>query len=151
MIIKRINQDRQKYLPLLLLADEQEDMIALYLDRGEMFALFDPDLRAVCIVTDEKDGVAELQNIAVDPAFQRRGYGKALVSFLLARCGGRYSAMVAGTGDSAMTIAFYLSCGFYESHREKNYFISRYDHPIFEAGKQLIDRVVFRKDFFPMP
>ena len=147
MEIIQVTQDRKRYLPLLLLADEQEDMIDLYLEKGEMYALLDPDVRAVCVVTDENDGVFEIRNIAVDSAFQRRGYGKALVSGLFARCRDRCAAMTAGTGDCPMTVCFYLSCGFYESHREKDYFISHYDHPIFEAGKQLIDRVVFRNDF----
>lgn len=151
MEIRRITQDRKRYLPLLLLADEQEDMIDRYLDRGEMFALLDPDVRAVCVVTDENDGVCEIRNIAVDPAFQRRGYGKALVSALFALYRDRCAAMTAGTGDCPMTVGFYLSCGFYESHREKDYFISHYDHPIFEAGEQLTDRVVFRKNFDPAP
>ena len=40
MIIKEIKNKRE-YLPLLLLADEQENMIDLYLDRGTMFVLED--------------------------------------------------------------------------------------------------------------
>ena len=121
MEIIKITQDRKRYLPLLLLADEQEDMIDRYLEKGEMFALLDPDVRAVCVVTDENDGVFEIRNIAVDFAFQRRGYGRALVNDLFTRYRSRCAAMTAGTGDSPMTVRFYLSCGFYESHREKDY------------------------------
>lgn len=32
-------ENKREYLPLLLLADEQENMIDLYLDRGTMFVL----------------------------------------------------------------------------------------------------------------
>ncbi len=147
MEIRQITEGKRRYLPLLLMADEQEDRIDLYLDRGELFALHDPELRAVCVVTDEGGGVYEIQNIAVAPAFQRRGYGKALVRFLFARYSGRCREMVVGTGDTPQTIAFYTACGFSESHRVKDYFIDHYDHPMFEDGKQLTDRVVFRKDF----
>ena len=55
-------------MELLLLADEQESMIDRYLDRGEMFVLEDNGVKAVCVVTDEGDGVCELKNIAVTPA-----------------------------------------------------------------------------------
>ena len=46
-----------------------------------------------------------------------------------------------GTGDSPLTLPFYRSCGFRESHRVKNFFTTHYDHPIFEAGRQLVDMV----------
>ena len=79
MEIVRIAENRKQYLDLLLLADEQEDMIDRYLERGEMYALEDGGVKAVCVVTDEGDGVLELKNLAVEPAAQRKGYGKAHV------------------------------------------------------------------------
>ena len=39
MIVFREIENKRDYLPLLLLADEQEDMIDRYLDRGVMFLL----------------------------------------------------------------------------------------------------------------
>ena len=44
--ILQITQRKKQYLPLLLLADEQESMIDRYLERGEMFALEDNGLKA---------------------------------------------------------------------------------------------------------
>ena len=55
MEIVRIAENRKQYLDLLLLADEQEDMIDRYLERGEMYALEDGGVKAVCVVTDEGD------------------------------------------------------------------------------------------------
>ena len=55
--------------------------------------------------------------------------------------------MFVGTGDSPLTIPFYEHCGFIISHRVENFFVENYDHPIFEAGKQLIDMVYLKKDF----
>ena len=53
MIIKEI-ENKRDYLPLLLLADEQENMIDLYLDRGTMFVLIDgTNVIGECVVTDE--------------------------------------------------------------------------------------------------
>ena len=51
MEIKHITQNKADFLDLLLLADESETMITRYLDRGEMFALYDDDLKSICIVT----------------------------------------------------------------------------------------------------
>ena len=69
--ILQITQRKKQYLPLLLLADEQESMIDRYLERGEMFALEDNGLKAICVVTDEGNGICELKNIAVIPEAKR--------------------------------------------------------------------------------
>ena len=83
MNIFEVKADKKQYLPLLLLADEQEDMIDRYLERGTMYALKDgASVRAVCVVTDEGEGTLELKNLAAAPEYQRRGYGRRLVDFL---------------------------------------------------------------------
>ena len=79
MEIKEVKHRKKQYLSLLLLADEQEDMIDRYLERGVMYVLDDGGVKGECVVTDEGDGVLELKNLAVEPAFQGHGYGKALV------------------------------------------------------------------------
>lgn len=145
MEIKQIFQDKKQYLDLLLLGDEQESMIDQYLDRGEMFALFDGGLRAVCVVTNEGDGLYEIKNIAVDPSYQGMGYGKQLIFYLFDHYRSVCSVMQVGTGDSPATVPFYLKCGFEISHRVKNFFVDHYDHPIFEGGKQLVDMVYLKK------
>ena len=53
--VEYIKDDRKRFLDLLLLADEQEDMIDKYLNRGDMFALYDDDLKGICVVTKEED------------------------------------------------------------------------------------------------
>ena len=57
MEIIKITQNRERYLPLLLLADEQYDMLLKYLHRGDMYAMHEGGAAvAVCIVTDEGGG-----------------------------------------------------------------------------------------------
>lgn len=41
MEIRRVQHHKKDYLKLLLLADEQESMIDRYLERGDMYALYD--------------------------------------------------------------------------------------------------------------
>lgn len=53
MTIKEVKSNKKQYLDLLLLADEQEGMIDLYLERGKMFLLEDEEARAEIVVTDE--------------------------------------------------------------------------------------------------
>ena len=70
MEIREIKKNKKQFISLLLLADEQEDMIDRYLDRGAMFVLDDEGVRSECIVTDEGEGVLEIKNIATYPADQ---------------------------------------------------------------------------------
>lgn len=144
MKILEIIQNKKKYLPLLLLADEQESMIDKYLPRGTMYALDDDGVKAVCVVTDEGKGVLEIKNLAVLPSCQRRGYGRRMVEFIRQKYSGAYKILQVGTGDSPLTVPFYEACGFKRSHVVKDFFTQNYDHPIFEAGVQLMDMVYFR-------
>lgn len=144
MKILEIIQNKKKYLPLLLLADEQESMIDKYLPRGTMYALDDDGVKAVCVVTDEGEGVLEIKNLAVLPSCQRRGYGRRMVEFIRQKYSGAYKILQVGTGDSPLTVPFYEACGFKRSHVVKDFFTQNYDHPIFEAGVQLMDMVYFR-------
>ena len=147
MDIKFITSNKKRFLDLLMLADEQESMIDKYLERGEMFALYDDGLKAISVVTCEGEGIFEIKNIAVYPSFQSKGYGKRLVDYIFEYYQGRCSVMFVGTGDTPSTLSFYEHCGFRISHRLKNFFIDNYDQPIYEDGKQLIDMVYLRKDF----
>ena len=131
MEIREIRQNKKQYLSLLLLADEQENMVDRYLERGTMYVLDDNGTMAECVVTDEGNGILEIKNIATDPNSQRRGYGKALIDFISSKYQGKYSVLQAGTGDSPLTVPFYEKCGFSRSHVVENFFTDNYDHPIY--------------------
>ena len=64
MEIRIIHEDKKQFIDLLLLADEQESMIDKYLERGELFALYDNGLKSICVVTIESPDICELKNIA---------------------------------------------------------------------------------------
>lgn len=145
MNIRVIHKNKKRFLPLLLLADEQENMIDRYLERGTMYVLEDGGVKAECVVTDEGGGILELKNLAVEPESQRKGYGKALIDFLVCKYKGRYSVLQVGTGDSPLTIPFYEKCGFVRSHKIENFFTDNYDHPIYECGVQLTDMIYLQK------
>ena len=164
MRIEPVHRDREQYRDLLLLADEQWDMVELYLNRGEMFAAYAedetrtkagsalvPDRALGCmIVTDEgidERGlrIAEVKSLAVDPAHQRGGVGRALLGFAAQHATREYDILRVGTGDSPLTVPFYEACGFTRSHVLPNFFIENYDHSIVEAGVQLKDMVILER------
>ena len=145
MEIIEIKENKKQYLPLLLLADEQESMIDRYLDRGTMYVLDDHGIKCECVVTDEGEGVLELKNIATEPEYQGKGYGKALIDFVATKYRGEYSILQVGTGDSPSTVPFYEKCGFTRSHSIKNFNVHHNDHPIYECGVQLIDMIYLQK------
>lgn len=146
MDIRKVETDKKRYLDLLLLADEQEDMVDRYLERGSMYVLVDDGVKAECVVTDEGNSILELKNIAVEPAAQGRGYGKAMVDFLVRTYKERYTVLQVGTGDSPSTIPFYEACGFRRHHLVRNFFTDHYDHPIYERGVQLMDMVYLQRE-----
>ena len=142
--IKKVLNKKQ-YINLLLLADEQEDMIDSYLEKGTMYVLDDNGVKAECVITNEGNNVLEIKNIAVLPEYQGMGYGKALIDFVAKKYSNRYSILQVGTGDSPLTIPFYEKCGFIKSHIIENFFIDNYNNPIIECGKQLKDMIYLKR------
>lgn len=145
MIMREVNENKKQFISLLLLADEQENMIDRYLEKGTMYVLEDNGVKAECVVTDEGNGILEIKNIAVDPKYHGMGYGKALIDFLASKYADEYSILQVGTGDSPLTVPFYEKCGFVRSHNIPNFFTDNYDHPIYEGGAQLIDMIYLQR------
>lgn len=146
MKIEKIIENKKRFLDLLLLADEQEDMIDRYLPDGDMFALYDDDLKSICVVTQIDRENCELKNIATYEKYQGKGYGKALIRFIFDFYKKDYKTMLVGTGETPETLSFYESCGFERSHRIKNFFTDNYELPIFEGDIQLIDMIYLKKN-----
>ena len=145
--IREVNKDMKQYLALLMSADEQENMIDRYIERGRMFVLWDDGAKGECVITDEGNGVLEIKNIAVLTEYRRKGYGRVLIDFIISRYEEKYTTLQVGTGDSPMTVPFYEKCGFVRSHEIKDFFIDNYDHPIYEAGVRLKDMIYLRRSF----
>jgi hypothetical protein len=73
MKIEKIMENKKQFLDLLLLADEDENMIDKYLPGGDLFALYDHDLRSVCVVVPIDSETCELKNIATYEKYQGQG------------------------------------------------------------------------------
>lgn len=123
--IINITENKKKYLELLLLGDEKEEMIDRYLERGDMYVLKTPLGMALCVVTDEGDG-------------------RRLIRFICQKYKNQFHTLQAGTGDSPLTVPFYENCGFIRGSVIPHFFMDHYDHPIYEGGKQLDDMIYFQ-------
>ena len=144
-VIKIEDNNKINFMDLLLLADEDLKMIEKYLHRGEMFALYDDDLKSVCVVTQESDDVCELKNIATYEKWHGKGYGSKLLNYIFSYYKGKFTTMLVGTGDIPWILQFYQKNGFRSSHRIKDFFTDNYDSPMFEDGVQLVDMVYLSK------
>ena len=147
--IRIITERKKDFLPLLLLGDEEESAIDKYLERGELFALYNGDLKSICLVTDEGGGTLEIQNLATDERYQRQGYASILIEHIVRHYKSRYSKVILGTGDVPVILVFYGHRGFTETHRVTDYFTKHYDHPIIEDGVLLKDKVYLERKLRP--
>ena len=147
MKIKQITANKKQYLDLLLLADESEDMIDLYLEEADMFVLENPHVVASCVVSKHSSTIFEIKNLATSPSEQRKGYGRQLVQYIFNhyKCKGAYTIIV-GTGESPLTLPFYQSCGFVIYDRIENFFTIHYPNPIIEEGIILKDMILLKKE-----
>jgi ribosomal protein S18 acetylase RimI-like enzyme len=143
--ISLITENKKDFLPLLLLGDEQESQIDKYLERGELFALYNGDVRSVCVVTDEGGGILEIQNLATYKSYQRQGYASRLIDYIAKHYAGRYDKIILGTGDVPGILAFYERRGFTMTHRIPDYFTTHYDQPIIDEGVLLKDKVYIER------
>jgi GNAT superfamily N-acetyltransferase len=146
MNIKKIAHNKKQYLDLLLLADESEEMIDKYLEKGDLYVLFDEDLKTVCVVIELDEQSCELKNIATCEKYQGKGYGRTMINYVIEVYKEQYKTMYLGTGEVPSILSFYNSCGFKESHRTKNFFTDNYDHIMIEEGIQLMDMVYLKKE-----
>ena len=144
--IEKITENKKRFLDLLLLADEQENMIDKYLPSGDLFALYDMDLKSVCVVVSVGSETCELKNIATYEKYQGNGYGRALINFICEYYKDKFQFMLVGTGETPAILSFYESCGFVQSYRVKNFFTDNYDHPMFGGDIQLVDMIYLKKE-----
>ena len=144
--IAKVEKNKKDYIDLLLLADESETMIDRYLDRGELFALYDDGLKSICVVTRESEDTCELKNIATYEQWHGKGYGSMLINHICSYYKDKFMTMLVGTGDVPRSLRFYMKNGFEISHRIKNFFTDNYDHEMYEEGVQLVDMVYLKRN-----
>jgi len=147
MEIKKIINYKDNFMDLLLLGDEQENMIKKYLYNGDLFALYDNDLKTVCVVVKENDDTYEIKNISTYEKFHGKGYGTKMLQYIIEEYKNKCKILLLGTGDNIKILSYYKKFGFIYSHTVKNFFIDNYDHKMFEDGNQLVDMIYLKIEF----
>ncbi len=144
MQLQIIEQEKKRFLPLLLLADPEEAMIDRYLEEGTLFVLSEEQREiAVAVVLGLSATECELKNLAVAQDLQGQGYGSILVQQLCLRYRKQYETMLVGTSQQGT--AFYRRLGFIDSHIKKNFFLEHYSQPIWENGRLCKDMYYLKR------
>jgi ribosomal protein S18 acetylase RimI-like enzyme len=147
--ILQIEGDRERFLPLLMLADPEEAVVRAYLDQGWLFALFGDDkLYGVMLLLEHDPKTLEIKNIAVDEQAQNKGHGKQLLE--KAKSFGRekgYHTLMVGTGNSSLPVLFfYQKAGFRFRSVIRDFFVDNYKEPIFENGLQCTEMLILDQE-----
>ena len=144
--IIKVVENKKDYLDLLLLGDEQESMIDRYLEAGKLYALYDGNLKTVCVVKEVDCNTLEIKNLATYEEFQGRGYATKMLDYIFEYYREKFKKIIIGTGDASLALSFYKKYGFQETYVVKNFFIDHYDHDIIENGCKLKDMPYLEKE-----
>ena len=121
-------------------------MWLFHLPNGDLFALYDDDLKSICVVVLVSSDTCELKNIATYEQYRGKGYGRRLIDYISDFYKKDYKTMLVGTGEVPAILSFYESCGFEKSYRIEHFFTDNYDRPIFDGDIQLVDMIYLRKE-----
>lgn len=149
MLIRKLNQNEEPPMELLLLADPSRQLVEANLRKGECYiSEYDGQIIGVYVLLPKTQQTVELVNIAVAESHQGRGIGKKLIQNAIEtakRMG--FKTIEVGTGNSSIgQLALYQKCGFRIIDIDKDFFIRSYTEAIFENGIQCRDMIRLSKD-----
>ena len=139
--------ERERFLPLLLLADESLEQVRSYMQSGELYALLEHDGNAVGIVltVPAEHGSVELKAVAVDTAQQNRGIGRRLLAAVIEDLRKRgVPRVIVGTANAGIgQLAYYQKAGFRLLRIERDFFSPARGYPavLEDNGIRLRDMV----------
>lgn len=152
MLIERYDGNREALRPLFALADDSPMQISSYIDRGEVLVARDGGriVGHVQVIETGEGGVFELKSLAVRPARQSEGLGRALVAAAITRCrerNGRRLIVSTATADIG-NLRFYQRQGFRMCRIVQDAFgpPTGYPEGLLVNGIPLRDQVVFERD-----
>lgn len=146
MQIKKINDNRNEYMNLLLDADPDIDIVKEYLEYGDLYVGI-VDNKPVCeiVITKYDETTCELKNIATLPEYRGKGYASELIKYVFEVYKAKYEKMVVGTTENM--IPFYVLNGFRTYHHTiKNFFIDNYKEEVWDEDFQCIDMYYYSKE-----
>jgi GNAT superfamily N-acetyltransferase len=145
VLLTEVAGDREPFVPLLLEADEAEEVLRSYLHDGRLFDLRH-DGRSVGVALLLRDAEqTEIKNIALREGERGKGLGRAAIDAIAQLAAGEGArSLIVGTADSSPgTIAFYRACGFEPAGVRRGFF-DAYPEPVIEDGVRARDMVMLR-------
>ncbi|UOQ69197.1 GNAT family N-acetyltransferase [Hymenobacter volaticus] len=130
---------------LLLLADENPLLIEQYLPRSLVYVVHvNGQAQGICLL-EPRGEHGEIVSIAVEPSYQGRGLGRALLRHVTAQSRQLgLQQLLIKTGNSGIgQIALYQQEGFELVGLNLNYFLHAYPQPIWENNIQCKHQLVF--------
>ena len=125
--------ERERFLPLFLLADESLQQVRSYMQRGELYAFVGQEQAAAGIVLTIPAplGGVELVSVAVDRTQQNRGIGRRMLAAVLDELRRRgVRRAVVGTANAGIAqLAFYQKAGFRLLRVERDFFSPARGYP----------------------
>ncbi len=147
--IRKLTHEDEIPYHLLYLADESITAVADYIHRGEMYmGQVNGEIIGIYVLLPTRPFTIELINLAVDEAYQGKGYGKALIRHAIETAKEKgYKVLEVGTGNAGIgQLALYQKCGFTIYGEDMDFFEKHYDHPIFENGIQCLHMIRMKMD-----
>ena len=147
MEIKKIENNKSKYMELLLEADPEKEVIEKYLEKGDLFiGKNEGKVVCVCIIIRYDNETCELKNIATLPEARGKGYAGKMIEYVFEIYKKQYKRMIVGTTENM--IPFYVLNGFKKYHHTvKNFFVDNYENEIWDGDLHCIDMYYYSKEF----
>jgi ribosomal protein S18 acetylase RimI-like enzyme len=145
--------ERERFLDLLLLADESEQQVRSYMQEGDLYAFSaDADnVAGMILAIPEPDGTVELKAVAVAPERQGQGIGRRMLRAVLDDLRSRgVRRVIVGTGNAGIgQLAYYQKAGFRLERIERDFFSPERGYPpdMEENGIPLLDMVWMEQTF----
>ena len=134
MLLRIPADDRERFLPLLLLADESEQQVRSYMGQGELYAFHTSDASgeaAGVVLAIGAEHEVELKAVAVRADAQGRGVGLKMLRAVLEdlRAHG-VKRVVVGTANAGVgQLAYYQKAGFRLLRIERDFFSPARGYP----------------------
>jgi len=145
--------ERDRYLPLLYLADDSVAQVHSYYQLGDLYALDDAagSPGAIVLAIAQPGGSVELKSVAVATPLQGQGFGTRMLAAVLDdRRQRRTRRVIVGTRRSSIRpLAFYQRAGFRVWKVERDFFSPARGYPneLEENGIPVRDMLWLDQDF----
>ena len=133
---------------LLLEADPEEQAIAKYINRCEVFVLQKSEHILAVLCAEKQEDNFEIKNIAVSSKFRRQGLGGEIIKKVCAlyKAQGFKTVAVGTAAEAPQAVNFYVKNGFKPYKIIKNFFTENYEKPVYDGETLCSDMIILKKN-----